>query len=205
MRVRLDRPGLAGTPWPDRLPTLEEEIATLVELTTRFPGGVLVAHSMASFHAEGVIRTRPDLVAGLVLVDGSVETVARSPVGDGAWLAAARVAEWAADIGALAALGPLVDRLTVTAQSRRRLLDRMDPRSWDTYADADAVASVIAESAAYRRQAQDLVRVRVAHRWPIGLPVEVLTAAAAGGQRSVTVQGKLARLLGGRQTVLTEP
>ncbi|MDN5764119.1 MAG: hypothetical protein L0H41_17640, partial [Microlunatus sp.] len=94
--------------------------------------------------------------------------------------------------------------LTVTAQSRRRLLDRMDPRSWDTYADADAVASVIAESAAYRRQAQDLVRVRVAHRWPIGLPVEVLTAAAAGGQRSVTVQGKLARLLGGRQTVLTE-
>ncbi|MDN5769615.1 MAG: alpha/beta hydrolase, partial [Microlunatus sp.] len=98
LRVRLDRPGLAGTPWPDRLPTLEEEIATLVELTTRFPGGVLVAHSMASFHAEGVIRTRPDLVAGLVLVDGSVETVARSPVGDGAWLAAARVAERAADI-----------------------------------------------------------------------------------------------------------
>ena len=32
--VRMDRPGLAGTPWPGRLPTLAEEIATLEDLVT---------------------------------------------------------------------------------------------------------------------------------------------------------------------------
>src|SRR5690348_7385785 len=47
--VRLDRPGLGGTPWPDHLPTLAEEIDTLVDLAEQHPGGVFVAHSMASF------------------------------------------------------------------------------------------------------------------------------------------------------------
>ena len=39
--VRLDRPGLGGTPWPDHLPTLAEETATLVDLAEEHPGGVL--------------------------------------------------------------------------------------------------------------------------------------------------------------------
>src|SRR3954451_2645930 len=59
--VRLDRPGLGGTPWPDPLPTLAEETATLVDLAAEHPGGVFVAHSMASFHAEAAIRNRSDL------------------------------------------------------------------------------------------------------------------------------------------------
>ena len=202
--VRLDRPGLGGTPWPDHLPTLAEETATLIALTEAHPGGVLVAHSMASFHAEATIRRRPELVAGLVLVDGSIETTPRRPVGEGAWLAAARAAELMAKVPPLAALGPIVDRVTVTAQSRRRLLDPMDARSITTYSRADAVASVIAESAAYRRQALDLVRVRVATRWPPGLPVEVITARRSGGDTWVATQRELANLLGGRQTVLPE-
>jgi pimeloyl-ACP methyl ester carboxylesterase len=200
--VRLERPGLGGTPWPDHLPTLAEEIATLIDLAETHPGGVFVAHSMASFHAEATVRRRPDLVAGLVLVDGSVETVPRPPVGEGAWLAVARAARWAAKVPPFAAFGPIADRVTVTAQSRRRLLDPMDPRSFTTYSRADAVAGVIAESAAYRRQASDLVRVRVAHRWPAGLPVEVITAGGAGGASRVSAQRELANLLGGRQTVL---
>ncbi len=203
-RVRLDRPGLGGTPWPNHLPTLAEETGTLVELAQQHPGGVFVAHSMASFHAEAAIRRRPDLVAGLVLVDGSVEPVPHPPIGEGAWLAVARGAELAAHAPPLAALGPIADRITITAQSRRRLLDPMDPRSAATYSRADAVASVIAESAAYRRQALDLIRVRVASRWPVGLPVEVLTARGSGGRRSVAVQRQLADLLGGRQTVLAD-
>lgn len=202
--VRLDRPGLGGTPWPDHLPTLAEETATLVELTAEHPGGVLVAHSMASFHAEAVIRTRPDLVGGLVLVDGSYERVPPTPVGEGAWLAVARATEWMAKVPPLAALGPIADRVTITAQSHRRLLDPMDPRSFSTYSRADAVASVIAESAAYRRQARDLLRVRVSHRWPRQLPVEVITAARSGGDSWVQVQRDLADLLGGRQTVLPD-
>lgn len=200
--VRLDRPGMGGTRWPDHLPTLAEETETLIELAEQHPGGVLVAHSMASFHAEATIRRRPDLVAGLVLVDGSAEAVARKPFGEGAWLAAARAAEWAAQHRPLAALGPVVDRITVTAQSRRRLLDPMDTRSLTTYSSADAVASVIAELAGYRRQANDLLRLRVETRWPVGLPVEVITAGRAGGGRSVAAQRELAGLLAGRQTVL---
>ncbi len=202
--VRLDRPGLGGTSWPNHLPTLAEETATLTALAEEHPGGVFVAHSMASFHAEAAIRRRPDLVAGLVLVDGSVETVPKRPVGESAWLALARGAEWAAHAPAFAALGPIADRITVTAQSRRRLLDRMDPRSLLTYSQADAVASVIAESAAYRRQAIDLTRVRVRSPWPAGLPVEVLTARRSGGRRSVVAQQQLTRMLGGHQTVLPD-
>lgn len=200
--VRLDRPGMGGTPWPDHLPTLAEETATLMELAEQHPGAVFVAHSMASFHAEATIRRRPELVAGLVLVDGSVEPTARKPVGEGAGLAVARAAEWAAQHRPLAALGPVVDRIIVTAQSRRRLLDPMDSRSLTTYSNADAVASVIAESAGYRRQANDLLQLRAETRWPAGLPVEVITAGRAGGGRAVTAQCELAVLLGGRQTVL---
>jgi pimeloyl-ACP methyl ester carboxylesterase len=203
-RVRLDRPGMGGTPWPNHLPTLAEETGTLVELAQQHPGGVFVAHSMASFHAEAAIRRRPDLVVGLVLVDGSVEPVPHRPVGEAAWLAVARAAELAAKAPPLAALGPLADRITITAQSRRRLLDPVDPRSVATYSRADAVASVIAESAAYRRQALDLTRVRVSSGWPAGLPVEVLSARASGGQRSVAAQQQLTDLLGGRQTVLAD-
>jgi len=201
--VRLDRPGMGGTPWPGRLPTLAEETATVTELAAEHPSGVVVAHSMASFHAEATIRRRPDLVAGLVLVDGSVEPTPRPPVGEGAWLAVARGAERAAQIPALAALGPVADRITVTAQSRRRLLDEMDPRSFSTYSTSDAVASVIAESAAYRRQARDLLRIRLDDSWPAGFPVEVVTAGA-GGRRALRRQGELATLLGGRQTVLSD-
>ena len=61
-------------PWPGQLPTLAEESATLVELLERLGvPAVLVAHSMAGPHAEAVARTDPELVAGLVLVDSSVE------------------------------------------------------------------------------------------------------------------------------------
>ena len=202
--VRLDRPGMGGTCWPDRLPTLAEETDTLIGLAEQYPGGVLVAHSMASFHAEAAIRRRPELVAGLVLVDGSTEPAARKPIGEGAWLAVARAAEWAARHPPLAALGPVVDRITVTAQSRRRLLDPMDPRSLITYSSADAVASVISELAGYRRQANDLLQVRAETVWPAGLPVEVITAERAGGGRWVAAQRDLADLLSGRQTVLSD-
>jgi pimeloyl-ACP methyl ester carboxylesterase len=202
--VRLDRPGMGGTPWPGNLPTLDEEVATLSGLAEEHPSGVFVAHSMASFHAEATIRRRPDLVAGLVLIDGSAEPAPRAPVGERAWLTVARGAERAARMPALAALGPIADRITVTAQSHRRLLDEMDPRSLSTYSSSDAVASVIAESAAYRRQARDLLRARLDDHWPVGLPVEVVTAAGAGGTRAIQAQRDLARLLGGRQTVLSD-
>lgn len=201
--VCLGRPGLDGTAWPGHLPTLAEETATLVELVETYPGGVLVAHSMASFHAEATIRRRPDLVLGLVLVDGSIETVRRPPIGEAAQLAMARAVEWGARFPAIAALGPVVDRLMITAQSRRRLLDPMDPRSAATYSRADAVASVIAESAAYRSQANDLIQLRTTTRWPVGLPAEVITAHLAGCTR-VRAQRNLANLLGARQTVLPD-
>ena len=202
--VRLDRPGLGGTPWPDHLPILAEETATLTELAEAHPGGVFVAHSMASFHAEATIRppTRSRRRSGAGRREHRDDP--RRPVGEGVWLAAARGAEWVAKIPPLAALGPIVDRVTITAQSRRRLLDPMDARSFSTYSRADAVASVIAESAAYRRQALDLVRVRVATRWPSDLPVEVITARRSGGDKWVAAQRELANLLGGRQTVLPE-
>ena len=40
---------------------------------------------MAGLHAEALARRRPELVAGLVLVDGSVEWKPKRPFGEAAW------------------------------------------------------------------------------------------------------------------------
>ena len=80
--VRMDRPGMAGTPWPGRLPTLAEEVDTLADLIGMIGSiPVIVAHSMGGPHAEALARRHPDLVAGLILVDGSVERTPRPPSG----------------------------------------------------------------------------------------------------------------------------
>ena len=84
--LRLDRPGLLGSPWPGLLPRLADEVATLEALLVTVGPAVVVAHSMAGFHAEALGRKRPDLVAGLVLADGSVEWASRRPRHRRGWL-----------------------------------------------------------------------------------------------------------------------
>src|SRR5512133_2505809 len=58
--LRLDRPGLLGSPWPGELPRLADEVATLEALLVTVGPAAVVAHSMAGFHAEALARKRPD-------------------------------------------------------------------------------------------------------------------------------------------------
>jgi pimeloyl-ACP methyl ester carboxylesterase len=197
----LDRPGLGGTAWPGSLPRLSQEVATLVDLIKRLgASALLVGHSMAGLHAEALARQHPDLVAGLVLVDGSVEWQPKRPGSKLRWLAAARVTRALLAVALLRPLGSLADRVLTAAQSRRRILDSRSTVANETYRSRDAVASAIAENAAYDQQVWDLDELRKAAPFPT-IPVVVLTAAADGGPQWVDDQRKLADLLAGRQVV----
>lgn len=73
--VTLDRPGLGAHPTPSSGPAcLADDTDRLAEAVTAAGApAVIVAHSMAAFAAEALARTRPDLVAALVLLDPSIE------------------------------------------------------------------------------------------------------------------------------------
>jgi len=79
--ITYDRPGLGGTIWPGRYPELDEEVASLTDLVGLVQGHwdirqprkvILVAHSMAAFHAEAFARMHPEVVAGVVFVDPKI-------------------------------------------------------------------------------------------------------------------------------------
>lgn len=204
--TRLDRPGL-GSPWPGRLPTLAEEVDTLAALADRIGSPVvLVAHSMAGPHAEAFTRLHPDLVQGLVVVDGSVEWDLRpAGVRDRGlrmfWLAAARVVRRLLRPEPFRVLGRLAGRVVVALQSRLRIWSPMPGVA--ILGEPDAAASVLAENGAYADQLRDLDQVRAQDPWP-GTPTVVLTAAGDGGPSWVGDQRRLADLLGADQVVVED-
>jgi pimeloyl-ACP methyl ester carboxylesterase len=202
--VRMDRPGLAGTPWPGRLPSLAEEIATLADVVDAIGSApVVVAHSMGALHAEGLARRFPDRVAALVLVDGSVEPEPAPPGHGHGWRVLAATADRVMRLVPPARpLGSLADRLLTTVQSRRLRLTTPRPAAQRAvYREPDAIASVIAEQAAYAAQIADLAALRKEIEWP-GLPVRVLTAAGDGGETWVRAQAWLAEQLRAEHTVV---
>lgn len=203
--VRMDRPGMAGTPWPRLLPQLGDEVATLVDLV-RSVGAplVVVGHSLAGPHAEALTRLHPELVSGLVLVDSSIERNLRRTRAQTAWLRLAKT------IHALSAASPvrlgasMADRVIVAAQSnQRRLVDHRADLAKIIYSCRETGATVVAERAAYAQQLIDLELVRDRAEMP-AIPVTVLTAAGDGGQQWVGDQSWLAQMLGGAQVVLDD-
>ncbi len=204
--VRMDRPGL-GTPWPGRLPALAEEIETLRELLLSVEGlavaPVVVAHSMAGPHVEGLVRRYPDRVAALVLVDGSVEdrpAPSRRP--DRALGRARAGYRILSGLPPARRLGPLGDRLLSSVQSTRLRLGTPRPvEQRIVFRSPDAVAAVLAEAGTYHAQLADLAALRASTPWP-AVETRVLTAAGDGGAGWVRRQASLAELLGARQTVV---
>lgn len=202
--VSYDRPGMGGTDWPGRAPTLDDEVETGLGLLEALGVPVvLVAHSMAAFHAEAMTRRRPELVRGLVLVDPSVEwpTHEPRPIGGGVLhRLAARAAQ------ALTGLGGAVVRIGTDLESTwstGRVLDFIGgSRLTKVYADPRSLAMATAETLAYERQAWDLMAERSAHPWP-GTPTVVLTASS-GSDEYGPDQARLARLLGGTARVVED-
>lgn len=203
--VRMDRPGLAGTPWPGRLPTLDEEIATLVDVIDALACvPAVVAHSMGGLHAEGLARRFPDRVAALVLVDGSVEHEPGSPGNGDGWrrlaVAVDRVMRF---VPPTRSLGSFADRLLSSVQSSRLRVTTPRPDfQRAVYREPDAIASVIAEQAAYAAQVADLAALRNEIAWP-ELPVRVLTAAGEGDHSWVRAQAWLAEQLRAEHAVVS--
>lgn len=201
--VRLDRPGLVATAWPGVLPRLTDEVATLAELIAKSGGpAVVVAHSMAGLHAEALARSHPDLVAGLVLVDSSVETSPKRPGSRLVWLGIARLVRVLMGVPVLRPLGSLADRVLVAAQSRQRVFGHTPAIAKQVFRSGDATASVIAEQGAYSQQVFDLAELRTAA--PLPPVVVVVLTAGQGGEQWVTDQSRLAQLLKGRQVVVQD-
>lgn len=203
--VALDRPGMVDTPWPGHLPTLAEEVATLLELCEAVgQPPVVVAHSMAGPHAEALVRLHPGSVRGLVLLDASIEVDAKPPSAafDRAWLAASRVALTGARLPPFAVAASLSTRVAVWSQSQRLRLNYSRPPGKRTlFERPDTLASIVAEQAAYSHQLADLQAVLDATTWP-GTPSLVLTAGTRAGW--VRKQRVLAGRLGGRQVVVDD-
>lgn len=173
--IAYDRPGMGGTRWPGHLPSLAEEVDSLAALldAKRVSGAVLVAHSMASFYAEGLARVRPDLVGGIVMVDGSVEWPVRPPAHTFDTLPTGlAVALHTPKLGTLGALGWRLGTWVQSNWDFRRLGYGRIPA---IYRDPDSLVNAAAESIAYEQQAWDLLQLRLQHPWP-GVPTTILCA-----------------------------
>ncbi|MGI5167021.1 alpha/beta fold hydrolase [Spirillospora sp. CA-253888] len=176
--LAFDRPGLGLSPAGRATPSLRREVRILADLAVWAGGPVVVlAHSMAGFHAEALARLHPDLVRGLVLVDPSYESdlacpsvrvaAATVPVARaaGAALEATRVAR---------VLGPLGRRIVLRFTSRRdEPVDEDTVRS--VYGRGTVLGTVLAEELAYREMAADLEGLRERRPFP-PVPLVVLTA-----------------------------
>lgn len=191
----LDRPGL-GTPWPGTVPTLAEEVATLAGLTD--VPALLVAHSMAAFHAEAFAREYPDRVRGLVLVDGSVEWPTRRPRPAGT--RTATVIHRLTSSAPMHSFGAFVHRWGASFQSMQSGQVLHHDQFRLAYDEPSALAMGIAEFVGYRMQAWDLGEIRRRLEFP-DVPVTVLTASHSGEHDWLTRQRRLAEYLRGTMLV----
>ncbi|MSS46581.1 alpha/beta hydrolase [Cutibacterium sp. WCA-380-WT-3A] len=209
--ISYDRPGLGGTIWPGHYPQLDEEIASLTELVglihrhwdTRQPRKViLVAHSMAAFHAEAFARIHPEAVAGVVFVDPSVEWPTHPPCRHNIALpnAVYKIMDSAAGpVGRCAfAIGVMAQTMrsgsVVWHQFQNHRLHRV-------YGSPDAMAMAVAEWIGYDQQAWDLMAVRSDHAWP-DVPTVLLSAVYSGQEQELKRHERLAPMLGARLVVV---
>ncbi|MFL6077337.1 MAG: alpha/beta fold hydrolase [Mycobacteriales bacterium] len=184
--VAMDRPGLGRSAPARRLPTLAGEVARIAAVAARLPAPVLlVAHSLAGWHAEAYARTHPEQVAGVVLVDPSV--VDRPP-----WLWPLRAAPWLAlrPLARPAAAGGLGPRVRAGIADRQSLCgDPADPALIaEVYGRPDTLRAVVGELATFARLGAALVRLRGATAWPPPVPLRVLTALAGAARRTAAEQ-----------------
>ncbi|MFF2851597.1 alpha/beta fold hydrolase [Streptomyces sp. NPDC058001] len=178
--VRFDRPGLGLSAPACAMPTLEgeaERIGQVLDALGLAGPVTLVGHSLAGFHCEAFARRHPARVAGLVLVDASIEERPRVRKAAAARDACTRACGAAlARAGVARALGPALRRAAVRASRHRGGDPAPDALVRAVYGTSRVFRAVIAENARYHDQAAELAALRRAGPLPSGLPVTVLAA-----------------------------
>ena len=188
--LRFDRPGLGWSEPSAVPPTLAGEAERIRELLAT-PGvladgapaagrAVIVAHSLAGFHAEAFARLYPELVAGIVLVDGSAEPDVAAP--EPAEAAQRRLAQWRT-LGELATraglAGVAMPRLRALAirLSRNGGSDLADPADVAaTAASGRLLTAALLENATYNAVAAQLLELRCEKPFPQDPPLRVIAA-----------------------------
>lgn len=175
--VTFDRPGLGGSPPVRRVAGLRDEADRLAALARRAGAPVIVvAHSIAGFHAEAFARIHPELVRGMVLVDPSAEPDEPRHARRLSRLApAAGIAGRAAGLTGIARLaGPRIRRLVL-----RRMTERGDVAPPEltraVYTRPHVLGALLAEHATYRQLAAELLALRRSTGFP-RIPLRVITA-----------------------------
>lgn len=176
--LTMDRPGFAEENWDGRMPELASEVAAVQRIIAG-PGdgraSILVAHSMASFRAEALARLRPELVAGIVLVDPSVETYSDRGVTSrfisASWLHHLSLIMSETAIRELSAA--LLHRGFLSQIGPGRELDRDVFK--DPYAEPETIKSAFAEWLSYHGQGADLTSLR-ASTSPVPTPASAIFA-----------------------------
>jgi pimeloyl-ACP methyl ester carboxylesterase len=204
--VNFDRPGLGGSPPVRRVAGLREEADRLAGLARwAGPPVIVVAHSIAGFHAEALARIHPGLVRGMVLVDPSAEPDEPRHARRLSRLApAAGIAGRAAGLTGLPRFaGPRIRGLVM-----RRITERGDTAppafSRAVYTRPHVLGAILAEHATYRQLAADLLALRESTSFP-AIPLRVITALGDAGPEWERAHAELASLSPyGRQIVLPD-
>ena len=144
---------------------------------------VIVGHSLAGFHVEAFARLYPELVAGLVLVDGSAEPDVPAPEPVDA--VQRRLARWRT-LGGLASrsglAGLAMPRLRALAirLSRNGGSDLADPADVAaTAASGRLLTAALLENATYNAVAAQLLELRCEKPFPQEPPLRVIAAFGA--------------------------
>ncbi|SPT52882.1 Alpha/beta hydrolase family [Actinomyces bovis] len=156
---------------------------------------LLVAHSMAAFAAEAVIRLRPELVAGLVLVDPSLAVALKLPrpmaacrlPGTGVPLLAAACQSATRTLLRLSPVRQAVSGLLLTAvRHELRRPEALDQETWEqAWVPPTALAARAAEFFAYSGQLDELIALRQSDVAAVAVPTILLEAAPAASAAEV--------------------
>jgi pimeloyl-ACP methyl ester carboxylesterase len=174
--IAFDRPGLGGSP-PSRRTSLRAEADRLAGLA-RWAGApvIVVAHSLAGFHAEAFARRYPDLVHGLVLVDPSTEPDEPRHARHLNRLAVpSRLAGRIAGLTGVPKLaGPRIRRYVLGRLTEQGDVTP-DALAQAVYTRSHVLGTMLVELAGYRQAAADLLALRRTHPFP-AVPLCVITA-----------------------------
>jgi pimeloyl-ACP methyl ester carboxylesterase len=181
--VLFDRPGMGGsTPW-HRVVDLPEEVDLLSTVLAAAgpgpdPAAVVVGHSHGGLFAEGLARTHPEVVRGLVLVDASDPELEATRLQLGGAPAA-----WAARVAARPWLAPIAKDVAATAVlaggATRAAPGRARRALVTAYGQPAQLEATVAELVAVGDDARALLALAKTHPLP-DVPVHLVVATRAG-------------------------